>query len=261
MASENIESIRARVARKEANAARKIRRNVAKGVTDLPGSKFDPRTDKDVTKMRTRDLQAYERRLDSFTSRSTQFEAGSRGAPLPRQKWQAYKQSENAVRDAFNAALDPLRNIPLPGPGDETIGIRQDKVRTKHPTAANIGYVPPERKPFNVKDVDALDKLTKSNRKRMTKRWKGDEYKRAQNELMQMVSVFEDDALNKSVVGMTKGQFDVLWNMTGFADKMSITYHHYQKKYTPKQQMPQELIDTELAQAKELITWVKQLDL
>jgi len=263
MASQNNESLserRARVAKLQANAARKIARNARKGV-QLEGTQHDPRTGKDIDRMRSRDLDALERRLQKFNSRSTQFEAGVRGAPLPRAKWLEYKKSETAVREKFSNELGKVADVKLPGPGDETIGIRQDKMRTKHPTAANMAYVPPERKPFNVKDLDALNKLTKSNKKRMTAKWAREEHKRAQKELQQMVAVFEDDELSDMVKGMTKGQFNILWNFSTFADSMSITYHHYQKKFTPKQKMPQELIDNELAQAKTLINWVKKLNI
>lgn len=266
--NESLNERRARVARLEQNAARKIARNRREKGVELQGSPFDPRTSKDIGKMRSRDLAALERRLNKFNSRSTQFEAGVHGSPLPRQKWQEYKASEQAVRDKFERDMAPHQDAKLPlgkdakgniKLSDETIGMRQAKMRTKHPTALNMAYVPPERKPFNVKDLESLNKLTKANKKRMTAKWSRDEHKRAQAELQQMVAVFEDPELSKMVEGMTKGQFNVLWNFTKFADNMSITYHHYQKKYTPKQKMPQELIDNELNQAKTLIEWVKKM--
>lgn len=258
MVSEPLNQRRNRLIRMEANAGRKIARNRREKGVELEGSSLDPRrgTEK-IGKYNSRQLDALERRLTEFNSRRTQFEAGVRGAPLPRAAWLKYKESETRVREKFNAELKPIKDVRLPGPGDETVGIRQDKMRTKHPTALNMAYVPPERKPFNVKDLDSLNKLTKANKKRMTAKWNREEHKRAQKELQQMVEVFEDAELSKMVEGMSKGQFNVLWNFTKFADNMSITYHHYQKKYTPKQKMPQELVDNELAQAKTLIQWVK----
>jgi len=271
MVSESISERRARLAKLAGNAARKIARNKRDKGVIIAGTDQDPRRDPTkVAKYNSRQLDAYERQLRQFNSRTTQFEAGVRGAPLPRAKWLDYKKSEQAVRNKFEADMAPHANTKLPlGKddkgrlvlSDETIKNRQDKMRTKHPTALNMAYVPPERKPFNVKDLDSLTKLTKANKKRMTARWSQQEHKRAQKELQQMVAVFEDEELSNMVKGMTKGQFNVLWNFTRFADNMSITYHHYQKKYTPKQKMPQELIDNELNQAKTLIEWVKKMKL
>jgi hypothetical protein len=267
--NESLNARRARVAKLQQNAARKIARNAREKNLDLAGGQYDPRTNKDIGKMRSRDLDALERRLTRFNSRATQFERSTTGDPLPIAKWREYKKSEQDLRNMFAKNMEPVKNKKLPlgedSKGriilsDETIEQRQNKMRTKHPTAANMAYLPPERKPFNVKDLDSLTKLTKANKKRMTQKWAAGEHKRAEKELKQMVEVFEDEELNQLIKGMSKGQFDILWNFTRFADNMSITYHHYQKKYTPKQKMPQELVDNELAQAKTFIRWVKGMN-
>ena len=257
----DIAALRARVAKAEQSAARKIQRNKREKGVELAGSQFDPRKPSaNINSMRSRDLLAYERRLKSFTNRRTQFEAGVRGAPLPRQDWERYKATETKLRAQAEKALEPMKDVKLPGPGDETVGQRAAKIRTKHPTATNQGYLPPERQPKNVKDADSLKKLTASNRKRMTKKFRVDEHERARVEFGKMVEVFKDDSLSKAIDKLTTAQFDMLWNLTKFADAVSLTYHHIKSKNTAKQQAPQEVIESQLSQAKTLVEWVSQFN-
>lgn len=255
----------------ESRAGRKISRNKASKGVIISDTKFDPRRDPSkVSRYNTRQMEAYVKSLETFNSRATQFEAGARGAPLPRKGkygWKDYKSGENAVRKLAKDKMAPWMNQKLPGPGstptniregDETIGQRAEKIRAKHPTVTNQGYLPPERQPKNIKDSDSLTKLTKANHKRMTKKFQREEHKRAREELKQMVAVFQDDSLDKNIMGLTKGQFDILWNFTKFADALSLTYHHIQAKGKKKQELPQELIDNQINQAKTLIEWVKK---
>lgn len=241
------------------NATRKMARIKRTVGAEVAGSQFDPRKDAGkISGMRRRDLESYSRQLQQFNSRRTQFEAGARGAPLPRQKFRGYKASEQAAIRVAESKLAPLKNERLPGPGTETIGQRQAKIRTGHPTAMNMGYIPPERKAFNIKDVAALDALTKANKKRTTKKWAREEHKRAQSEFLKMVEVFKDDKLNSDVMKLTYGQFDVLWNFTRFADAMSLSYHHIKQKYTAKQEIPESVLKDQVTEAKTLIDWVKK---
>lgn len=260
MVSQNsLSDLRSQVADLERRAGRKISRIKRQAGAIVAGSQFDPRKEKGrAAKMRRRDLESYARRLNTFVSRGTQFEAGVRGAPLPRQKFrQLEKVTDEAIRIA-KSRIDPFRNERLPGPGTETIGQRQDKIRTGHPTAMNMGYIPPKLHPFNIKDVAALDRLTKANRKRTTKKWAREEHKRAQVELGKMVEVFNDQSLINDVMSLTYGQFDMIWNLTRFADAMSLGYHSIQAKYTDKQQVPESVIRDQINEAKSILDWVKK---
>lgn len=261
MVSQNhLSELRSRIAKLEKNATRKISRVRRTVGAEIAGTQFDPRKEKGkAATMRGRDLEAYARRLSAFTSRTTQFEAGVRGAPLPRAKWKQAEAANRAARAVAEQKLKPIADKRLPGPGTETIGQRQAKIRSNHPTAMNMGFIPPEIKPFNIKDVAALDKLTKANKKRTTKKWAAEEHKRAQNEFMKMVEVFKDDSLNKDVMKLSMGQFDVLWNFTRFADAMSLTYHSIKQKYTAKQEVPESVLKDQVNEAKSLIDWVKKM--
>ena len=256
---ESLQDLRARVARLEKNAGRKAARIKRTVGAVIAGSEFDPRKEKGkAAKMRRRDLETYARRLSAFNSRSTQFEAGVRGAPLPRKGFQKLISVEQQARDAAEAKLKPLRNERLPGPGTETVGQRMDKIRTDHPTAMNMSYIPPIHKPFNIKDAQALDKLTKANQKRMSPAFAKAEHKRAQKEFLKMVEVFRSESLKKDVLALTYGQFDVLWNFTRFADATSLGYHHIKSKFTPKQEIPESVLQDQLSEAKSLIDWVRK---
>jgi len=263
-----LNELREQAATLESRAARKISRNKSTKGVIIDGTPSDPRRNPaKVGRYNTRQLESYVKSLQTFNSRSTQFEAGVRGAPLPRQQWQKYKAGENAVRAQAAKVMEPVQDVRLPGPGstpkniregDETIAQRAAKIRGKHPTVTNQGYLPPERQPKNIKDADSLAKLTKANAKRMTKTFQAKEHKRAREELKQMVAVFQDDVLTNNIASLTKGQFDMLWNFTKFADALSLTYHHIQSKGKRKQDLPQEMIDNQVNQAKTLVEWVKK---
>lgn len=266
-----LNELREQAATLEGRTGRKISRNKSTKGVEIAGTKFDPRRDPSkVSRYNTRQLESYVKSLQTFNGRSTQFEAGVRGAPLPRfgkYGWQNYKAGENAVRAQAAKVMEPVQDVRLPGPGstpkniregDETISQRAAKIRGKHPTVTNQGYLPPERQPKNIKDADSLAKLTKANAKRMTKTFQAKEHKRAREELKQMVAVFQDDDLTNNIASLTKGQFDMLWNFTKFADALSLTYHHIQSKGKRKQDLPQEMIDNQVNQAKTLVEWVKK---
>jgi len=258
--NESLADKRARAADLERRVGRKFSRIKSKNDAVVAGSEFDVRKGAAVQKMRTRDIEAHIRKLEKTLDRSTQFVAGVRGAPLPVQQWRKYKAIETAVREKYESDLTPFANERLPGPGTETIGQRQKKIRTGHPTALNMGYVPPERLPFNVKDAKALVELTKSNAKRMTKKWAREEHKRAQEEFSKMVGVFKDESLNADVMGLSYGQFDMIWNLTRFADAMSLGYHHIKSKLDAKEEVPESVIKDQVAEAKSIIEWVKKFE-
>jgi hypothetical protein len=250
---------RARAADLEKRVGRKWSRTKATTGAVVAGTEFDPRKGAAVKTMRTRDVEAHIRKLENALSRKTQFVAGAKG-PLPRAAFNTYAKGAQAVRDKFANDLTPLANERLPGPGTETIGQRQAKIRGKHPTAMNMGYVPPVLEPFNIKNAESLIKLTKSNKKRMTRKWAKDEHKRAQEEMGRMVGIFNDPGLITDVQGLTYGQFDMIWNLTRFADAMSLGYHHIKAKLDSKEEVPESVLQDQIAEAKSIIEWVKKFN-
>jgi hypothetical protein len=258
--SNDLPALRARAVDLERRVGRKISRIKSKTGALVAGTEFDPRKAKGAAAtMRTRDAQAYIRRLENTLSRSTQFVAGVRGAPLPRAAFNEYKATEAKLIGVRKAEIGKFADERLPGPGTETVGQRQAKIRGPHPTAMNMAYIPQEREPFNIKDAAALKKLTAANKRRVNKRFSQKEHKRAREEFAQMVAVFNDPTLSASVSGMSKNQFDMMWNLTRFADAMSTAYHHIRAKYSAKQQMPESVMQDQISEAKSIIEWVKKL--
>lgn len=259
MASD-LENLRARAADLERRVGRKISRIKGKTGAIVAGTEYDPRKGKTTQTMRTRDVQAHIRKLENTLSRSTQFVGAARGVPIPRKAWLEHSESQKALKAMRETDLKPFANERLPGPpsATETIAQRQEKIRTTHPTALNQVYTPPVIQPFNVKDLDSLTKLTKANKKRMTAKWAKSEHKRAQAELAQMVSVFNNDALNAKIAGLTYGQFDMIWNLTRFADAMSTGYHSIKAKFDSKQEVPESVIQDQINEANSILDWVKK---
>lgn len=118
-----------RIAKKQRAAGQKVSKNERQGVP-VRASGFDPRRPMaEVRAMSGRELRAYERRLDTFTSRRTQFTGlNFGGAAVPRSTWNTYRRLE-ARYNAITAAREaPILGIRLPGSDggrqDMTIGQR-----------------------------------------------------------------------------------------------------------------------------------------
>jgi hypothetical protein len=256
----DLTALRNRAADLERRVGRKFSRIKSKTGAILTGTEYDPRKGKQTQTMRTRDVQSHIRKLENTLSRGTQFVGLARGVPAPRKTWQEHQKSQELLVAKRTTDLKPFANERLPGPpsATETISQRQEKIRTTHPTALNQVYTPPVIQPFNVKDLESLKKLTKANKKRMTAKWAKSEHKRAQAELKQMVAIFNNDDLNKKIAGLTYGQFDMIWNLTRFADAMSTGYHSIKAKYDSKQEVPESVIQDQINEANSILDWVKK---
>jgi hypothetical protein len=113
-----------RIAKKQRAAGQKVSKNERQGVP-VKSSGFDPRRPMaEVRAMSGRELRSYERHLDAFVSRRTQFTAlNFGGSAVPRSHWRTYQRLEarnNRIAQAREAAI---ANIKLPGQ-DMTIGQR-----------------------------------------------------------------------------------------------------------------------------------------
>lgn len=118
-----------RIAKKQRAAGQKVSKNERQGVP-VRASGFDPRRPMaEVRAMSGRELRSYERRLDTFVSRRTQFTGiNFGGAAVPRSTWNTYRRLEaryNAITAARESRIAAIR---LPGSDggrqDMTIGQR-----------------------------------------------------------------------------------------------------------------------------------------
>lgn len=121
-----LSALRGIALRKAANATAKIRRLEKTGIR-VAGSLYDPRREVENVKRYTRkQLNAYVRNLDEFTSRSTKFVRGAGGAAISKMDMARYE----AAQTVYNLTGDRLRarnaNLPMPGQ-DVTVGEARGK--------------------------------------------------------------------------------------------------------------------------------------
>lgn len=104
----------------------KLDRHEAKGVKVI-GSQYDPRSKALPKNMTGKQLQSYLGKLDSFMSRSRQYEGDASGNPIPAAVMREYRQQEKKYNAHIKRELNKIANIQLPHM-DMTLGSRMDKV-------------------------------------------------------------------------------------------------------------------------------------
>lgn len=237
--NESLEEARARVAGRARAATRKVSRLKRATGVEISGSAVDPRRDpKLVAKYNRRQLAAYERDLNSFVSRRTQYVPDAQGRPIKSKTWNEYKRSEAAYNAGVTERFGKVKDIPLPISG-QTIGERMDAMTPEHRQAynpaINAPYKPPTRKSKQIASEKALKKLTRQMKDRLDPRAEGRAARAARDQLKQMLDVINEPDLQAAVDKLTNGQFMTMWNYTQFATNISLNYDVKQRMMSGKE--------------------------
>lgn len=213
----------ARIAKKQRAANAKVRRNVAKGVTNLPGSEYDPRRDlREIRGLNAKGRAQYERSLDRFLGRNNQFEVGAKGRPIPRSVWQGYanlEQAHNARVDAHEAAI---RELQLPGQSG-TVGsrIQQMTPDDKFARQANSNYRTLQkirRTPAMFEDVDKLKRVMDVMSGKSKKNYVQEDLDKKMNSARALLTGSQMEDFIPQLEGMSPGALDLLLNYSTFGD-------------------------------------------
>lgn len=224
----DINELRREVRKRHAAATAKVSRlRNDKGV-EVGGTKYDPRRDPANIKRYTRQqLNSYLNQLNGFTARTNGFVAGSEGAPIPIATWRKYKSQETRYNAKGRRRFQGVADIKLHGQ-DMTLAQRQDMMRPNiiraGGEASNRPFAPVERKPSQIRDVEALNKLIRSFNKKNSRGYLSGYIRKQRQQAKQLVDGIGVSGLNDLLKNLTDDQFDTLFNETSFASDAGSRY-------------------------------------
>jgi hypothetical protein len=255
MASEDAKRLRAEVQRKLKSVNAKIARTKRSSGANLAGSQFDPRRAAGIeNRYNARQLNSYLNELSSFMRRTNQFVAGQAG-PIPRGKYNLYKKIESEYNQAGEAHRQSMDNIIAPS----GFSLQQERnlvVGTK--ASPKYGpYMPYDRKPEQIANVGALEKLTQSLNKALKSDYLNKSLQKSKEVLIDTLTKMEEPEMIAAINNLSEYQFDVLWNGTNFAEGTFLKYLSEQSRLTGKQQekWQEGIIDSVYEELGELLDW------
>ena len=225
--ADDLESIRADIARLRKLTTKKISRTKKTKDALLSGTQFDPRrapkTEKRYTK---RQAEAYRQELQGFLSRGNQYVGGANGYVMKQKQWNAYKKLEQQYNSRVNQNFDKVAGIQLPQ--GETIASRMARRTPTHPQmvyeAFHHPYNPPVRSPKAVESDKGLRKLMDKMAEKANPRYQKDSIEKNRHQFLGMADRLGDEALAEKVKKLTDEQFNVLWNFSEMPYDMSLWY-------------------------------------
>lgn len=233
-ANDDLKRLRAMVRKRRNDVTAKENRIKRRTGVDIRDTKQDPRRPVNVVeKYNKRQLLSYFQELDAFMSRGNGYVAGANNAAIPKQDWLAYKRLERKYNSIGSMQFEQIANIFIPTSG-MTIAQRDatiipDKLSAQGATV-NRPYTVIDRKPTNIKNAEALRKLTKDMEKKVSGSFLPQQIKNGREQLNQMLTTIGNPELQKKANSLTDAQFNVLWNYTNFASNVSGVYFQMQHK-------------------------------
>lgn len=244
-------------------ATRKISRIKNTHGAVVSGSEFDPRrSTKAPDRYTEKQLRAYASALSDFLSRDNQYVPDASKRPVPRREFVEYKRQEAKYRDTAGTIYDRIKNVELPS--GETISQRLAKMNVMHkqmhnPTVNTI-FDPHSRQSDDIVSRDALKKLTKAMRRDSSPSAIRRKVQQAREQFASMMDVINMPELFDATKGLTNDQFVALWNHTGFASAVSLSYQAAKKMLSPKEESwGHEMLRQQMVDAMELIDWARQI--
>lgn len=260
----SLNELRDRARKLHRAATAKVSRNERKGVR-LKGSKYDPRSNpRNIGKLNRKQLTAQIDRLSQFTSRSTQFGMDARKRPLPVSELSVLERKIQRANRRAERVFDKVGHILLPS-GKETVRDRLEKMEGgKHKKAgnrsANVPYAPLKVKDRNIASEKGLQKLLANMDKRLGGDYIANEVKRDRRSASRILGQLGQKKMRAEVNKLTDAQFYTLWNMTSFANDITLPYEGYQKALEkgskPKYQDTADI--TSINEAKRNLTWARE---
>lgn len=225
--ADDLESIRADIARLRNLATKKISRLKVKRDAPIAGTNYDPRREPKKEKRYTlRQAKAYKAELEGFLSRRNQFVGGAKGFVMKKTQWDAYKKLEKQYNDKVNSSFAKVAGIQLPQ--GETIASRMARRTPPHPQMAyeafHSPYNPPVRSPKAVQSDKALRKLMDKMAEKANPRYQKESIEKNRHQFLGMADRLGDDALAEKVKKLTDAQFNILWNFSEMPYDMSLWY-------------------------------------
>lgn len=268
MASE-MDRLRAEVRARHAAATKKVSRLRRVSGIEIGETAYDPRRDLGNVKRYNRgQLRAYLAELDSFTSRSTGFVAGSGGQPIPRAQWNEYKRLERQFNRKAERRFGRVENIALPSSDPKeksswTVGDRQRRLRPEGRTrmageAFNNPFEKRNRQAFEVQGEAGLRTLIRDMQKRNRLEYGPKELKRGRRELDQMLKFTGYQNERAEAKKLSDEQFELLWMYTDFAQTVSRDYNFWKESGgSPRDEARSKIAEDDNVEIGQRIQWAK----
>lgn len=215
---EQVKKRRAAVTAKE----NRIRRNTG---VEIAGTPEDPRRPPSViAKYNARQLNNYLGDLNSFMSRGNGYIADASGGFIRKSSWLAYKRVERANNalakaefESFADVHDPVRNMTV---REAEVLFTPDSKRAQG-DIRHRPYSVVDRKPENIKNAAALDKLKKQLDGKLAPGYLPKAIKASRRQAGMMMDNAGVSDLKKVMAKLSDSQFNLLWNYTGFAGRLA----------------------------------------
>lgn len=219
----DLDRLRAEVERKRKAATNKINRTRRQNGAELAGTGFDPRRQPGIEHRYNRaQLQTYLSNLNDFMRRTNQFVGGSRGVPMRKGRFEAYKKLENR-QEALRQAHDNLMGE-LPTPTGMTVAGNKQML---HQGAGNAVYGPYrqfDRAPSDITGPASLEKLIKDMRNRVSSEFLPSRIQQGKENLKKALTVIGRTEFIDDINKLSDFQFDAFWYGTNVAEAVFMQY-------------------------------------
>lgn len=274
MASNDLAKLRAEALRLHKRVSNRISREKARSGLNVSGTEMDPRrAPAKIRSMRSRDVDAHIRRMQTFITTPTPSYRAANGQAIPAPAWQAYKREESLQRRRANAELKRIGQLRTPGVKDAsgrrqkgmTINDREANIagqRMNSGAATNRPLIALKRKATAISSPEKLAQLTAAMQNRNSPEFKAERLKASREQLMEMLKTTGNPKHARMAEKLTDEQLNVLWNYTNFADTLSRDYENaveLAKTDKPKERMRESARATDDKNISELLGWARRI--
>lgn len=266
MANPELERLRAEARRKHRSATRKISRLRRAADVELTGTQFDPRrSPKAIGRYNATQLKAYINQLETFNNRQTQFVRGARGSVITSAAWRQFQSAARKVSARNKREFGKIADVELPN--GVTIRQRVAMTTPKHPTmgtnlAVNRPFEEIRKSPRGIMGDKGAIALAREMESRLGERWFSNRISNDRSSLSKMVAVMNRPEILQQIDNLSDQQFNILWNYTGFADLLGVSYQSITDAMAGKDEPYfREAAEQSLRDVRELIEWAGTLNM
>lgn len=266
------DELRANVRRIRTLVTKKISRIKSNTGALVSGTSVDPRRSaKAISTMTASELSSYQENLQGFLSRKVQFVAGSRGAPIDRNRWQEYKRLEESANNRNQKLFNELKGTKLPN--GMTIEAWQAMKAATHPQMTNPSVNTPkplDRKPTQIERESSLDKMIENMRKRDNDAYFKEQVAAGRQQWNQMVDLIDTvrqeaeqpPTQRDRVNALSDEQFAALLFYTEFMNDASLNYEYMMKMFGKSERAHiKTAADRAMEDYDRLIAWAEKLSI
>lgn len=244
-------------------ANRKVNRLEKQGI-EITGTEFDPRRENPrIDRYNSNQVESYRAKLDAFVDRKNRFVGDTRGRPIPRSEWQAYKRAESRANRKSDNAFNKIKDVYVPSAG-QTIAQREASTKSEFPRTANPAVNSPfnkiTRKPEQLASRKALEALTKQQQAKVDPRYMEQFVADGRVQLEKMMKVINRPEMQERFDKLTTKQFHLIWGYTNAADDLSTDYEIITASGKGKSNKSDEKLQADsLENVSDILDWVSKI--